>query len=164
MQNMCFSRLNQVACKSPGQAAKHLRDKILKICLSIFRDWKFYPRGSRERSHENFCLTLATRASTCEQVASMSRKKLKNLDFEKFSKFFATGTLTRQWVTKTFWASSQLGHVTGLTHDQVAKTGQQSFWNFWYFCQKQKTFQKQNETLKNLLMFDQQKLSMWKHI
>jgi len=36
MQNMRFSQLTQVACKSPGQVAKNLRDKILKNLSKCF--------------------------------------------------------------------------------------------------------------------------------
>ena len=43
--------------------------KFEKTFLSIFRDWKVYPRVSRELSRENLCVTLATRPSTREQVA-----------------------------------------------------------------------------------------------
>ena len=48
---------------------KHSRTKIWKIFLSVFHDWKVYPRVSRELSHENLWVTLTTRPSTCEQVA-----------------------------------------------------------------------------------------------
>ena len=37
MQNTCFSQLDQVASKSPGLAAKTLKDKIVKNFLSVFR-------------------------------------------------------------------------------------------------------------------------------
>ena len=66
---MRFSRLKWVAIKSPVQAAKTLKDKNLKIFLSVFRDWKVYSRESRELNRENLWLTLATRPSTREQVA-----------------------------------------------------------------------------------------------
>ena len=70
MQNTHFSRLKQVASKSPGQAAKTLKDKIVKkfskcflrledlstresqaeprksLCTS--RDWTFHSRTSRQ--------------------------------------------------------------------------------------------------------------------
>ena len=49
-QNTHFSRLNQVVSKLPGPVARTLKTKILKNFLSIFCDWKFYPRGSREIS------------------------------------------------------------------------------------------------------------------
>ena len=51
------------------------KTKILKIFLSVFRNWKFYPRGSREVSRKNLCVPLATRPSTCEKVARLSREK-----------------------------------------------------------------------------------------
>ena len=43
--------------------------KFEKKFLSVFRDWKVYPRVSRELSRENLCVTLATGPSTREQVA-----------------------------------------------------------------------------------------------
>ena len=48
---------------------KHSKTKVWKIFLSVFRNWKVYPRGSHELSHQNLWVTLATRPSTCEQVA-----------------------------------------------------------------------------------------------
>ena len=74
MQNMRFSRLKWVANKMPGQAAKTLKDKVLKNFLSVFCDWKVYPRGSRKLSRENLCVTLATGPSTCEQVAKIDTR------------------------------------------------------------------------------------------
>ena len=74
MQNMRFSRLKLVANKSPGQAAKTLKDKIVKNFLSVFRDWKVYPRGSRELSRKNLCVTLATEPFTREQVAKINTR------------------------------------------------------------------------------------------
>ena len=47
---------------------KHSRTKILKNFLSVFRNWKVYPRVSRELSRENLWITLATGPSTREQV------------------------------------------------------------------------------------------------
>ena len=71
-QNTRFSRLKWVANKSPGLAAKTLKDKIVKNFLSVFRDWKVYPRGSRELSHENLCVPLATGPFTRKQVAKIN--------------------------------------------------------------------------------------------
>ena len=48
---------------------KHFKPKDLKKFLSIFRNWKSHSRGSRELSHENLCVPLATGPSTREQVA-----------------------------------------------------------------------------------------------
>ena len=50
MQNTHFSRLKWVANKSPGLAAKILKDKIVKNFLSIFRDWKVYPWAELRKS------------------------------------------------------------------------------------------------------------------
>ena len=36
-----------------GQSPEHSRQKFWKIYLSVFRDWKFYLRESREVSREN---------------------------------------------------------------------------------------------------------------
>ena len=57
---------------------RHLKWNFLKICLSVFHDWKFHLR----ESCKDFCGTLATGASTREQVANLSCEKPKNLDFE----------------------------------------------------------------------------------
>ena len=74
MQNTCFSRLKWVTNKSPGLAAKTLKDKIVKNFLSVFRDWKVYPQGSRELSRENLCVPLVTGPFTREQVAKINTR------------------------------------------------------------------------------------------
>ena len=74
MQNTLFSRLKWVANKSPGLAAKTLKDKIVKNFLSVFRDWKVYPRGSHELSRKNLCVTLATGPFTHEQIAKINTR------------------------------------------------------------------------------------------
>ena len=71
-QNTRFSWLKQVANKLPGQAAKTLKVKIVKNFLSVFRDWKVYPQGSRELSHENLCVPLVTGPFTREQVTKIN--------------------------------------------------------------------------------------------
>ena len=60
--------------ESPTLAAKTLKDKIVKNFLSVFRDWKVYPWGSRELSRENLCIPLATRPFTREQVAKINMR------------------------------------------------------------------------------------------
>ena len=74
VQNTRFSRLKWVANKTLGQATKTLKDKILKNFISVFRDWKVYPWGSRELSRENLCVTLTTGPSTREQVAKIDMR------------------------------------------------------------------------------------------
>ena len=73
-QNTRFSRLKWVANKSPGLAAKTLKDKIVKKFLCVFRDWKVYPRGSRELSRKNLCVPLVTGPFTREQVAKINTR------------------------------------------------------------------------------------------
>ena len=73
MQNTRFSRLKQVASKSPGQATKTLKDKIVKKFSKCFsqlegllarelqteprkslctpRDWTFHSQTSRQNQH-----------------------------------------------------------------------------------------------------------------
>ena len=111
-QNTRFSRLRQVTCKSLGPATRTLRRKLwkkflsffatessrvqvartsrqntwkrnLKKFLSVFRDWKFHSRESRELSCENLCVPLAIGPSTREQVANLSREKHEILNFWK---------------------------------------------------------------------------------
>ena len=70
----CQTRDFRDLIKSPHsrqfKPPKHSRTKIWKKkFLSVFRDWKVYPRVSRELSRENFWVTLATGPSTREQVA-----------------------------------------------------------------------------------------------
>ena len=88
VHNTQFSRLNQVTCKSPGQATRHLRRNFENFSPNVFRGWKFHPGGIREGSNGNFYVTFVIGASTLEKVASMSRKKPKSPDFEKNSKYF----------------------------------------------------------------------------
>ena len=69
----CQTRVFRDLIKSPHsrqfKPPKHSRTRIWKIFLSVFRDWKVYPRVSCELSRENIWVTLATRPSTREQVA-----------------------------------------------------------------------------------------------
>ena len=131
MQNTRFSQLSQVASTSP----KHSRQKFWKIFLSVFHDWKFYPWESREVSRENLCVSLVTGTSTREQVASPSREKHKDPNFEKYSKYFLR---LGHWPASELRKISRLGHATGPTRNWVAKIGQYCFWNFWHFCKNRR--------------------------
>ena len=88
MPNTRFSRLKWVANKSPSQAAKTLKDKILKNFLSVFRNWKVYLRGSRKLSCVNLCVTLATGPFTREQVAKIN-------------------TRARGWISRLGWPATK---------------------------------------------------------
>ena len=75
VQNTRFSRLNQIACKSPGPTTRTLERKLLKNFLSVFRDWKFHSWKSHELSRKNLCVPLTTGPSTHKQVTNLSREK-----------------------------------------------------------------------------------------
>ena len=53
---------------------KHSKSKLWKKFLSVFCDWKVYPRGSHELSRENLCVTLTTGPFTREQVAKIDTR------------------------------------------------------------------------------------------
>ena len=74
MQNTRFSRLSESPQSRQFKPPKHSRTKIWEIFLSVFRDWKVYPRVSRELSRENLWVTLANGPSTREQVAKNTRE------------------------------------------------------------------------------------------
>ena len=74
MQNMLFSRLKQVAKKSLRPVARDLKQKFWKF-FCVFRDWKFYPRGSRDISRENLYVPFVAKPSTRKQVTRLSREK-----------------------------------------------------------------------------------------
>ena len=75
-QNMRFSRLYQVVCKSLGQVAKQLRDKILKNLSKCFSWLKGPPKRKSRRELRKFMYNLATGASTRDQVAKPSHENL----------------------------------------------------------------------------------------
>ena len=75
----CQTRDFRDLIKSPHsrqlKPPKHTRTKFWKIFLSVFRDWKVYPRVSRELSRENLWVNLATGPSTREQVAKNDQRR-----------------------------------------------------------------------------------------
>ena len=70
--SFCQTRIFHDWSESLGLDAKTLKDKIVKKFLSVFCYWKVYPRGSRELSRENLCVTLATGPFTREQFAKIN--------------------------------------------------------------------------------------------
>ena len=144
---------------------RHLRWNFKKICLSVFHDWKFHLRESCEESCENFCVTLAIGAFTRKQVASLGHEKPKNQEFlKKFLSVF------HDWDNDPPVSRENLLYELA-TRDMrldypVTKSPEQGntvFENLTLFV-KTKYLPKKLKTLKNLFVFDQQKLSMWKHI
>ena len=103
MPNTRFSRLKWVTNKSPGQAAKTLKDKILK---------KFSKCFSRLEG-------LPTRESRAEPRKSLSNPH----DWT-----FHSQTSHQNWP-----ANSRLRPVTWLTRNWVAKTGQKWFLKIFNF-------------------------------
>ena len=149
---------------SHEQAARTLKTKILKNFLSVFHDWKFYPWGSLERSRENLWVPLTTGTSIREQVTDLSRKKHKNPNFEKYSKYFSR---LGHWLASEPWKISEWACDWGMQLDRPTiespEQGNTAFEILTIFV-KSKYFPKTTKTLKNLFVFDQQILSMWKHI
>ena len=126
-QNMHFLRQNQVANKSPSQAAKHLRDKIFEKFSKCFLWLEGTPMRQSRRGPQKLLYNITTRASTHKQVAKPSRENLKHL---KFWKIFLS--LFRNWDVDPPVSCQKLlcKLATWLTHNQVARIGQHYFWNF----------------------------------
>ena len=140
MQNTRFSQLSQVESTSP----KHSRQKFWKIFLSVFHDWKFYPWESHEVSHENLWAFSRLDLPPANKSPDWVTRNIKNPNFEKYSKYFSR-------LDQPATESPIQGNIV--------------FWNFdFFFFAKTKDFPKTAKTLKNLFMFDQQGLSIWKHI
>ena len=57
-----------------GKPPKHSKSKLWKKFLSVFRNWKVYPRGSCELSRENLCVPFAIGPFTHEQVAKINTR------------------------------------------------------------------------------------------
>ena len=140
MQNTRFSQLSQVASTSP----KHSRQKFWKIFLSVFHDWKFYPWESHEVSHENLWAFSRLDLPPANKSPDWVTRNIKNPNFEKYSKYFSR-------LDQPATESPIQGNIVFLNFD-------------FFFFAKTKDFPKTAKTLKNLFMFDQQGLSIWKHI
>ena len=67
-----FHDWNKLPTSRQGKPPKHLKSKLWKKFLSVFREWKVYLRGSRELSRKNLCVPLATRPFTCKQVTKIN--------------------------------------------------------------------------------------------
>ena len=79
-QNMRFLQQNQVANKSPSQAAKHLRDKIFEKFSKCFLWLEGAPMRQSRRGPQKLLYNITTRASTRKQVAKKPlRQNLKIL-------------------------------------------------------------------------------------
>ena len=149
MQNTRFSRLKQVACKSPGPAVRTLKRKLLKNFLSVFRDWKFHSQEICELSRENLCVPLTTGPSTREQVANLSCENMKFQFFEKYSKSFSwlKHLLANESLLsykKSLWWTHDWGMRLVLLATKLPKQGNTIFEIFENFC-KNKVLSKNNQ-------------------
>ena len=105
MQNTHFLRLKWVTNKSPGLAAKTLKDKNVKKFSKCFSQLEGLPaRESWAKPWKSLC-------TPCDWT-------------------FHSRTSRQNWHT-----SSRLKHATWMTYDWVAKTGQHYFWNFLVFVE-----------------------------
>ena len=144
-----------------GQSPKHSGQKFLKIYLSVFRDWKFYPRGNRKVSCENLWVPSWLDLPPTNKSPNWVMRNIKNPNFEKYSKYFSW---LRHWSTSEPRKISVWAHDWDMRLDQpMTKSPKQGNTIFGIFA-KTKDFPKTTKTLKNLFVFDQQRLSMWKHI
>ena len=140
--------------KSQIQVTKNPCDKIWKICLSVFCDWKVHSQVSHKGSRKTFWVKLATGASTREPVAKLNCENPKNPKFWNFSKSFSR---LGAWLARE--SRKLLSKLaTSLTHEEKLH----SFWKFWNFS-KQKHFSKTIKTLKNLFVFDQHIIKYVQH-
>ena len=88
-QNMRFSRLNWVVNKSPGQVAKHLRDKIFEKLSKCFLWLEGPPASKLRRDHENFCITSWLELRFANKSSNQVARTVKTQNFGKFSKSFS---------------------------------------------------------------------------
>ena len=107
---------------SHKQVARTLKTKILKNFLSIFRDWKFYPRGNHKVSRENFCVPSQLDLPPANKSPDWAARNIKNLNFEKYSKYFSRlGHWPASESRKIFvWTCDwglRLGHATETTRN-----------------------------------------------
>ena len=68
---------------------KHTRPKIWKIFLSVFRDWKVYPRVSRELSRENLWVTSRLDlplANKSPEITSEGATEARDLTYPRLSR------------------------------------------------------------------------------
>ena len=75
VQNTRFSRLSQVASKSPGLVARTLKTKILRNLSKCFLRLEVLPARESRGKPRKFLSPLTTGPSTRKQVARLSREK-----------------------------------------------------------------------------------------
>ena len=147
-----------------GQSPEHSRQKFWKIYLSVFHDWKFYPRESREVSRENLWVLSQLDLPPVNKSLDWVARNIKNPNFEKYSKYFS-------WLGH--WPASEQRKISVWARDWDMRLDQpvtesqkqdNTIFEIFDIFVKTKDFQKTTKTLKNLFVLDQQILGMWKHI
>ena len=147
-----------------GQSPEHSRQKFWKIYLCVFRDWKFYLRGSHKVSRENLWVPSWLDLPPANKWLDWIARNIKNPNFEKYSKYFSR---LGHWSTSEPWKISIWAHNWDMRLDQPAtkspEQGNTIFEIFDIFA-KTKDFPKITKNTQKSFVFDQQGLSMWKHI
>ena len=121
-QNTRFSRLSQVACNSPGLAARTLKRKLLKKISKCFsrlevplaRELRTEPRKSLCTPHGRTFHLQTSRQP--EPQKAWNSKILKNI-LSLFCDWSIYPPMSRQWVVKNLCMDSQLRHATGSTRN-----------------------------------------------
>ena len=133
----------------PGPVAGTLKTKILKNFVSVFRDWKFYPQGSREVSREYFCVPPRLDLPPSKKSPDWAMRNIKNPNFEKYSKYFSR---LGHWPASESWKISVWARDWGMLLDQPTieslKQGNTVFEILTIFV-KTKYFPKKKKTLKH---------------
>ena len=137
---MCFSRLNQVANKSPNT----LETKFLKNFLSAFHNWKVRPRVSRDGSRENFYITSQLELPLANKSPNRVARTLKTRILKNFLSLFRNWDFDPPMSCENILCKLVTG---GMRLDwPVTKSPEQDntvFEIFYIFAKKKKTFQKQ---------------------
>ena len=127
-----------------GQLPELSRQKFWKIYLSVFCDWKFYPRENCEVSRENLWVLSQLDLPPANKSPDWVARNIKNLNFEKYSKYFSR---LGHWPTSESWKISVWARDWYMWRDQPAtelpKQGNTVFEIFDIFC-KNKRLSKNN--------------------
>ena len=167
MQNTRFSQLNQVACKSPGSAARTLKNENFENFSKCFSWLNGLPaRKSRGKPRKSLCTphdwTFHPRTSHHTKPREKNNKNNKNLknilsifhDWYIDSPMSCEKSLCGRATRACDWINPQLSRQNRAT----------LFFKILTIFAKTKYFPKTSKTLKNIFVFYQQRLSMWKHI
>ena len=129
-----------------------LRQKFWKFCLSVFHNWKFHPRVSREGSCENFYITSLLELPLVNKLPNRAQELLKPRILENFLSLFRDWDIDPPVSRKNLLCKLA---TRGMRLDWPAtKSPEQGNIVFEIFA-KTKDFPKTIKRLKNLFVFDQ---------